>query len=259
MTTTGCIFCGGTPLTREHFWPNWLRRELDISQAIPFRIEQEYLGVETRDVRFQAPPFDQQVRAVCAVCNNGWMAAIEEAAKPILLPLVQAEGRRLHRAQQRALATWVVLKACVFDEVHPLERAVPTAHRQYLFAHRVPPAEGVWVRLATYEARDLAHYAYQGIRLGRQAGEPPPSEPTVYFVTLTVGALVTQLSGSLVPEWSFADVPYPAEFGLAAIWPTSASVEFAQRNVMTHETLLSFTKLLYNVVGRLSGGVPPAR
>ena len=214
MTTSGCIFCGGRPLTREHLWPDWLRRELQIQQPFDFRIEQERGGVETRDVSFRAPPFTQQVRAVCAVCNNGWMSTIEEAAKPILQPLIRARGRRLHRREQRTLATWALLKACVFDQLHPQEPAVPTAHSQHLYAHREPRSDGLWIRLATYEARELGHYAYQGIRLARE-GEPEPAEATVYFVTFTVGALVLQLTGSLIPEWSFEDVPYPPEFMVA--------------------------------------------
>lgn len=253
MTTTGCIFCGAVPLTREHLWPDWLRRELEIKQPFPHRIEQERDGVETRDVSFETPPFNQTVKAVCAACNGGWMSEIEAAAKPLLQSLIRAEGRRLDRGEQRVLAQWAFLKACVFDELHPQERVVPAAHRQYLYAHKEPPAEGVWIRLATYEALEIGHYAQQGLLLARHDG-PAPTEPNVYFVTITVGALVVLVTGSLLEDWSFADLPFLLpEFGLAEIWPTSASVEFAQRTVMTHDTLVAFTKLLYNVIGRRTG------
>jgi hypothetical protein len=253
----GCIFCGGTPLTREHLWPDWLRRELRIRERHRFRIEQEEDGVETRDIRFEAPPFDQKVKAVCAACNGGWMSEIEARAKPLLQPLMRAEGRRLHRSQQRALSQWALLKACVFDEVHPQERVVPSPHRQHLYVHKEPPTEGFWVRLATYEAQEIGHYAYQGLKLARD-DQPDPTEPTVYFVTLTVGALVVQMTGSLL-DWSFARVPYPPELDVVDIWPTSGGVTFAQRNVMTHDTMVGFTKALYNVIGRLAGGAPPPR
>ncbi|HZO36728.1 MAG TPA: hypothetical protein VFB41_07625 [Solirubrobacteraceae bacterium] len=254
----GCIFCGSSPRTREHLWPDWLRRELAIDESFPHRIEQEEDAIETRDVTFSTPPFKQTVKAVCGPCNNGWMSDIEAATKPILEQLIYARGRRLHRAEQRKLATWALLKAIVFDHVHPNELTVAAEHRRYLHEHKQPPVEGVWVRLATYEASDVGHYAYQGIKLAR-VGHPAPVEPTIYFATITLGALVVQLSGSLLPEWSFAGVPYPPELNVAEIWPASASVEFDQHNVMTHDTLINFTKVLYNVVGRLSGGVPPPR
>jgi hypothetical protein len=186
------------------------------------------------------------------------MSKIEADAKPILSHLIRARGRRLPDGKQRKLATWALLKACVFDELHPNERAVPTEHRQYLFENSTPPADGVWVRLATYEARDIGHYAYQGMKLVPE-GDPEPSEPTVYFVTITIGALVVQITGSMLSDWTFASVPYPPELNVAEIWPPTPTVEFVQSNLMVHSTLVGYTKLLYNVVGKLTGGAPPPR
>jgi hypothetical protein len=60
------------------------------------------------------------------------MSDIEAAAKPILWPLIHAEGRRLDSDEQRVLARWALLNACVFGELHRrvatrcAARAVPT-------------------------------------------------------------------------------------------------------------------------------------
>jgi hypothetical protein len=135
---------------------------------VPFtvRLEQQADGVETRDITFETPPFNQQVSAVCAECNNGWMSDIEAAARPILWPLIHAQGRRLDSDEQRVLARWALLKACVFGELHPQEQVVPEAHCRHLYERGDPPPDGLCVRLATYEAQELRHYAYQGLRLG---------------------------------------------------------------------------------------------
>jgi hypothetical protein len=128
-----------------------------------------------------------------------------------------------------------------------------------LFTYRKPPALGVAIWLGTYEAADMGHYAYQGIRLGRE-GLAAPVEPTIYTTTITLGALIVQVAGSLLPDLSFDDLPYPPELHVAKIWPsTGANVMFTQDHVMDHKTLVGFTKVLYNVVGRLTGDVPPAR
>jgi hypothetical protein len=63
-----------------------------------------------------------------------------------------------------------------------------------------------------------------GILLAKQ-DTAVPTEPTVYFVTITVGALVVQINESVFDEWSFADLPYPPELNVAEIWPTNAPVE----------------------------------
>jgi hypothetical protein len=257
-----CIFCGGTPVTREHLWPDWLRRELAITESFDHRIEGEVDGLETRDINFSRPPFNQVVRAVCAACNGGWMSRIEANAKPILQDLVYGHGRRLDRDDKRKLATWAFLKACVFDELHPQEPVVPAEHRARLFTYRLPPATGVAIWLGTYEAEEVGHYAYQGL-LVRRPGLPAPTTPNIYIVTITVGLLIAQVAGSVVGGLGFDDLDLTdlaPELHLAKIWLPSDEVEdFGQDHVMNHESLVGFTKLLYNVMRRLTGGAPPAR
>jgi hypothetical protein len=254
-----CIFCGGTPVTREHLWPDWLRREVEIRQGFAHRIEQEADGVETRDIKFTTPPFNQVVKAVCASCNGGWMSAIEANAKPILRDLIYAKGRALDPDDRRKLATWGFLKPCVFDELHPNERAVPVEHRRRLYTYKRPPATGVAIWIGTYETLEVGHYAYQALKVGRD-GLPDPVTPNIYIVTITAGALIVQVAGSQVRELSFDDLNFPSHMHVAKIWPPNdETVEFAQDHVMDHATLVGFTKVLYNVMGRLTGGAPPAR
>jgi hypothetical protein len=199
------------------------------------------------------------VKAVCANCNGGWMSAIEANAKPILQDLIYAKGGVLDPDDQRKLATWAFLKACVFDELHPNERAVPAEHRRRLYTYKHPPAAGVAIWLGTYEALEVGHYAYQALKVGRD-DLPAPEEPNIYIVTITAGTLIVQVAGSLLPELAFDDLDLPTELHVAKIWPANnENVEFAQDRVMNHDTLVGFTKMLYNVMGRLTGGAPPAR
>jgi hypothetical protein len=202
----GCIFCGSTPVTKEHLWPDWLRREAEIGQPFEHLIEDETDGAETRDVTFMTPPFKQVVKAVCAGCNGGWMSAIEVAAKPILLDLIYANRRTLDPDDQRKLATWAFLKACVFDALHPDRLAVPMEHRQRLYTYKKPPTTGAAIWIGTYEALEVGHYAHQALRIGRD-GLPDPGESNVYVVTITAGALILQVAGSLLPELAFDDLP----------------------------------------------------
>lgn len=52
----GCMFCGGGPLTKEHLWPNWMRKAAKVDERYRFRIEGEEDRRETRDRRFDAHP-----------------------------------------------------------------------------------------------------------------------------------------------------------------------------------------------------------
>jgi hypothetical protein len=132
-------------------------------------------------------------------------------------------------------------------------------HRQRLHTYKSPPATRVAIWLGTYEATDVGHYAFQALKVGHDE-LPEPEEPTIYIVTITIGALIVQVAGSLILELSFDELPPPPELHLAKIWPARAErIEFSQRHVMNHDSLVRFTKMLYNVMGRLTGGAPPAR
>jgi hypothetical protein len=52
--------------------------------------------------------YSMTVRAVCATCNNGWMAALEEQAKGFLDPMFHARMRAVDQVGQKTLATWAL-------------------------------------------------------------------------------------------------------------------------------------------------------
>jgi hypothetical protein len=85
-----CVFCGGTPLTREHVFPRWLARVLpaqdrwrgqDLAVVGGESITSSDLPVTTR--RMGEPFPDSTVARVCARCNNGWMNDLEEASRSL--------------------------------------------------------------------------------------------------------------------------------------------------------------------------------
>jgi len=61
-----------------------------------------------------------QVRSVCADCNNGWMSALEQEARPILEPLIRSHkllGPRTRDAE--ILSRWSMKTLMVSEAAHP--------------------------------------------------------------------------------------------------------------------------------------------
>src|SRR3954470_20163471 len=52
----------------------------------------------------------------------------------------------------------------------------PTAG--HLFAHRQPPPDGLWIWLATYNAEEVCHYAYQAFKLTPLGATEEPDDAT---------------------------------------------------------------------------------
>lgn len=97
--------------------------------------------------RFTLPAFSQEVNAVCASCNNGWMNDIEKAVQPFLGPMLgSATLTRLHPSRQSALASWAVKTAFMLQQIHPRDPVIPPSEYARFYAARQPP-EGyvVWI------------------------------------------------------------------------------------------------------------------
>ena len=106
-----CVFCGGTPLTREHHPPQWISKYFDpphsTAWVLACRGESEEDWGTSRTLSPNSP------RVVCESCNTGWMSRIEGVTEPILGPMTQGVGTSLDERAQIAVATWLVKSALI--------------------------------------------------------------------------------------------------------------------------------------------------
>jgi hypothetical protein len=119
-----CLFCGsGDDMSREHIFPKWLRKYIeDINFEssgflnIPDKSNSisEYIHTTLYDNKLddsdKSTAYGFTVREVCRVCNNGWMAKLEEDVKNILVndeELVIVDEMTLDFQQSYLLSLWL--------------------------------------------------------------------------------------------------------------------------------------------------------
>lgn len=130
----GCVFCGGTPLTKEHIWSDWLdsilpRADSSRSEARRTTMAEKvvggrptYLPTSNSNRVRQGAVHSTTSRTVCKRCNNGWMKEIVDRAKPVATEVIQLRQTALLPEAQTRLATWLVLSAVMRDQkatAHP--------------------------------------------------------------------------------------------------------------------------------------------
>ncbi len=139
-TPRGCVFCGGTPLTNQHLWPDWARRQI---ADIDTHAHRQILEVEGReDVTrvWNDRAYRMTVNAVCGTCNNGWMSGLETDAAEFLRPMIEGRGRALHQGGQTKLASWAFLTALMFSYTGGRDQGlVVQSQVDEFYARRVPP------------------------------------------------------------------------------------------------------------------------
>src|SRR6202035_290184 len=145
-----CVFCGGSPTTQEHVFPGWARR-LVKAEGPQAHVQNTFRDRHEPVSRsWSKDAYSMTVRAVCAPCNNGWMAALEEQAKAFLDPMFHRRGRALHQVGQKTLATWALKTAMVAEQTHGSgPRGFPRAEYAHLY-ERGDPSERIRVWMASY-------------------------------------------------------------------------------------------------------------
>jgi hypothetical protein len=222
----------------EHVWPEWLRKVMpDIGTG------QHIFGLTGDAASWmiqRRPPFTRRVKIVCATCNNEWMAQLEDAAAPLLAPMITGQRQvTLGHADQATVAFWIAKTAMTLQLSHPTRRpdAIPPAHYRELHAQRRPPQTlQIWIGACVDEDRPasvpepmVARCRITPLRNFR--GDDLPTEQATlpaYAITLTLGNLVMQLFGHQY-EGSRSRMRYEGGMGeaLSQIWPVvSATVEW---------------------------------
>jgi hypothetical protein len=118
----------------------------------------------------------KQLRVVCKACNETWMSQIEEAAKPVLTPLILGQAGLLDQQMQARVATWVTLKVMVAEQ-NQRQEAVFTEEERALFMREGAIPSGVSICIARCFST-LWRNAF--LRCSGQLALSPTLPPTVF-------------------------------------------------------------------------------
>jgi hypothetical protein len=115
-----------------------------------------------QEIKRSGDVHDFQIRCVCGglrnTCNAGWMKDIEDAAKPIMVPMMNGNKIRLNPDAQKKLAAWSALKAMVM-EYNQIGNVTTTQNeRDVLRTTYLPPNSGWAIWIGHFLRRDWPAY-----------------------------------------------------------------------------------------------------
>jgi hypothetical protein len=219
-----CFFCGAEgPLTQEHVLPDWLRHLGFKGTGL-----RELVQDSDAPIIQQGGAFSKTLKIVCAECNNVWMSAMEDDAKPVLLSMFQAAATgnqtMLDSWAQLALARWAFKTAAVMTQLSAqTARTFPPTHASsFRDRDRIPENIQIWLGAAvvtpTSQGDHVAQFRYQPYKTDVKAGEATHSGSgyqifvrlfNVVFYILgfestwgLTGELSDDLKKALLPIWS---------------------------------------------------------
>jgi hypothetical protein len=147
-----CIFCRSiAKMSYEHIWGEWTKdhipRKANKHHAVQVRIRD--IGEQEESVsRIRAgDPLDATVPVVCELCNNTWMSAIQNRAKPFLVPLFEGHYD-LDGTAQAMVSAWIAMATMTGEFSSKPHRivGVTQSERTWFKDTQTPPRNwGIWI------------------------------------------------------------------------------------------------------------------
>jgi hypothetical protein len=148
---------------------------------------------------------------LCTRCNNGWMARLEDVAKPILAPMMHGTAVSLDPLEQLIIGTWLFKTAVMYD-LHS-EQYGKTVRPCYFekSEHRLLMQTGRFntsyqLFAGEYRGTQIGFLQedHSGITVVERDTLTPVSDPVrVYAFTLAIKRLILQISCVKIEDGSF--------------------------------------------------------
>jgi hypothetical protein len=226
-----CIFCGGTPLTHEHMYANWLRnyipRVLKNYTSMSAVVDPTH-SVPTRRT-IGGDPHSKRLYVVCEKCNNKWMSRLQNRAKVYLLPLILGQPTALDTKAQEIVAAWIAMSVMV-GEFNDREKVAITAseRRHFKKTEKAPAHWKIWIgdygRLH-WKGRwvhNVLPISSPKHRIKQTAGGGP--RPNTQTSTFVVGRLYIQALSSATDVFEHWRLTADGARKLVQIWPIQRNV-----------------------------------
>jgi hypothetical protein len=207
-SVTGCVFCGGQPLTGESVIPPSIATTLD--GGGPF-VAAPTAGPWMGDVWLR-------VRVACSACRAGWMRSLDTRARPLLSAMIEGETLSLRAAQQKTLAAWAFKTALLLTFTRPdLAGSGASQYPSHYFTDfkrtRLPPVSTL-----------IIYGDHRGTqRAGAwslQVFEPGPADDAITsVVTVVIARMFFQVREFASPAWRQSVPDLSDRAGLTQVWP----------------------------------------
>lgn len=221
-----CGFCGALGVTKEHVWPDWLRKVILESRTSSgkkrFRAEIESGGAAKQ---FKSESLEMTVKMPCRSCNNGWMSALESQGKEFITGMAdRGQTTLLTRDRQIVLSRWAVKTAMVYEFTSPeCETKYFTEVERLAFKERLEIPENVWVWTGRYDGARPMHSLQRRAR-GRKPEKDVIRIPTIYSHTFSANFVALQVFAYRRTEGNLSQAASATrKERLMQIWPLDST------------------------------------
>lgn len=239
----GCIWCGQLPFTQEHLLPQWTSRIVKLSENTRTQTNWQPGLRDGRTVSKQGNPFTLRPRIVCQKCNGGWMSALEQAAIPVLSPLILGETSHIEPTEVEILTRWLVKTVYVSQGIGSWFADTNEMQTFAQLPHEIPLGFKAWLgSWSEGEGADVWTHAWEC----RPSGDPRTYENNSHWTMLAVGRVFFATLRTPAPEYEDFDCSDAENLWIKPLWPTATAVSWPTSMEMNHALALELRRSFSN-------------
>jgi hypothetical protein len=148
-----CIFCGGTPISKEHIFPKWMRDYLPAPTSstggthhmVNFSLRDPdgrlYKLIPDRrgPLTLKGDHRSRGLRVVCKKCNEDWMSTLQRLAKPILEPMLLGNIGICSPEEKKIISSWATMLTMVYEFADERTISISMEDRRQFKENQKPP------------------------------------------------------------------------------------------------------------------------
>ena len=232
-----CVFCGGSPVTREHVLGQWIPKAVGLTNAVfivnvPSTLPDGSTILKRRPSR----TVDVICKRVCKSCNVGWMSSIEGSASRLLGPMIQGRPVTLSAEDQMLIARWTMKTAIMVEHLHSIPSPNAPQILRWLIEGGTAPSR-LWILLAARsQSGSFIECDHRALRL-RSHG-PFVHNVEGALVTFAIGHVVLQAFKAPPGSGEEIRIPGPSRGFISQICPVGDVVcAWPPPNILSQEHL----------------------
>jgi len=274
-----CVWCGSPANSKEHVYPQWLRKFIGPSSYIAkhggyqaatprliARTDPDGHLVEYEVARGRQTPnlHEVQVKQVCKNCNNQWMSQLE-SVESLIRRLTLGPGAGLSDDEGQTLAIWAHKTFLMYDlwEEAP-DRRYREADYESFYSDRKPYGD-----VQLYLAASHSPHANFAMWSDSCRFIPAGVDPELYVAEheINCGSSYFAVDGVVIVEYWFSS-GFPSEdptgrklkkaahrkmkrLGMQQLWPDTEVLSRWPKRVLNDKQTEAARLSLFNALGRL--------
>ncbi|AIY14037.1 hypothetical protein [Cellulophaga baltica] len=240
-----CRFCNiNGEKSKEHIWPRWLQKHLIGNTKSHFK--GIHLGMPFGTISERNQSGESLVYGnICTICNNGWMAELENKFRPIYLEIESDYNKIKHlsKSERRVICLWGLKTAMMINAGTNYRQIIPDSHFNHLFKYRELPKD-IKVDICFFESDSLLMWNQSNISFESfkttdyEKSDPYDLRNNSYVISLQINKIGIKIIHYHGLKEKKYQIPLDKNESNIRIWPYQKNESFKLTN--PYDSISSF-------------------